>query len=96
MNIDKSGANTPGIKRYKKQYRRRIEIRQCKYLNNIIEQDHRFIKKRTRIMLGFKSFESAAATLTGIEVVRMLQKRQLEWAKNSAKTIPEMFRSLAA
>jgi len=51
-----------------------MEIRQVKYLNNIVEQDHRFIKKRTRPTLGFKNFYSAAATITGIENIRMIQK----------------------
>jgi transposase-like protein len=55
-----------------------IEIRQVKYLNNIVEQDHRFIKKRTRTMLGFKNFHSASATITGIENIRMIQKRQVQ------------------
>lgn len=51
--------------------------RQCKYLNNIVEQDHRFVKWRTKNMLGFKSFESAQITLSGIETVRMIKKDQL-------------------
>lgn len=55
----------------------KIEIRQIKYLNNIVEQDHRFIKKRTRPTLGFKNFYSAAATITGIENIRMIQKGQV-------------------
>jgi len=55
---------------------KRIKIRQCKYLNNIVEQDHRFIKRRIRPMLGFKSFLSAQATLAGIELWRMLKKDQ--------------------
>ena len=53
-----------------------IEILQVKYLNNIIEQDHRFIKKPTRQMKGFKSFNPAAATLEGIEVAHMIRKKQ--------------------
>jgi len=96
INIDKSGANNAGIKRYNKQNKKRIEIRKCKYLNNIIEQSHRFIRKKTRPMLGFKSFNSASITLAGFEIVRMLQKRQQRNARNSTKTVPEMFRSLAA
>jgi len=96
INIDKSGANTAGIKRYNKQYSKRIKIRQCKYLNNIIEQSHRFIKRKVRPMLGFKSFVSAQVTLGGFEIVRMLQKRQQKYAKNSSKSVPEMFRLLAA
>lgn len=76
INIDKSGANTAGIKQYNTDESRRIKIRQCKYLNNIIEQDHRFIKRIIRPMLGFKSFWSARATLAGIELWRMLKKGQ--------------------
>ena len=76
INIDKSGANTAGIKQYNTDENKRIKIRQCKYLNNIVEQDHRFIKRRIRPMLGFKSYLSARATLAGIELWRMLKKNQ--------------------
>ena len=76
INIDKSGANTAAIKQYNSDENKRIKIHQCKYLNNIVEQDHRFIKRRIRPMLGFKSFWSARATLAGIEVWRMLKKGQ--------------------
>ncbi|MBG6148639.1 putative transposase, partial [Labrenzia sp. EL_142] len=54
-----------------------IDILQVKYLNNIIEQDHRFIKKLTRPMMGFKAFHSASATLDGIETAHMIRKGQL-------------------
>jgi putative transposase len=54
-----------------------IDILQVKYLNNIIEQDHRFIKKITRPMLEFKAFHSASATLAGIETAHMIRKGQL-------------------
>jgi transposase-like protein len=53
-----------------------VEHRMCKYLNNSIEQDHRFIKRRTRPMLGFKKFRAAYSTLIGIETMHMLRKRQ--------------------
>ena len=96
INIDKSGANTAGIKRYNSLKRKRIKIRQCKYLNNIVEQDHRFIKRMTRPMMGFKSFESAAITLAGIEIVRMLRKGQLKNRKLEIPSLPEQFRLLAA
>ncbi|MGI9284282.1 MAG: IS6 family transposase [Pseudomonadales bacterium] len=76
INIDQSGANTAAIKQYNTDENKRIKIRQCKYLNNIVEQDHRFIKRRVRPMLGFKSFGSARATLAGIELWRMLKKDQ--------------------
>jgi transposase-like protein len=81
INIDKSGANTAAINQYNCDENKRVKIRQCKYLNNIVEQvvrhpDHRFVKRRTRPMLGFKSFWSARATLAGIELWRMLKKGQ--------------------
>ncbi len=79
--IDKSGANGAGIKEVSKILKRlgnptKITTVRSKYLNNRIEQDHRFIKRRTRPMLGFKSFDSAAATLDGIEVAQMIRKAQ--------------------
>jgi transposase-like protein len=97
INIDKSGANTAGIKQYNIDENKRIKIRQCKYLNNIVEQvvrhsDHRFIKRITRPMLGFKSFWSARATLAGIELWRMLKKDQ----NKSSLPAWEQFYALAA
>ncbi|QGK73185.1 IS6 family transposase [Flavobacterium sp. SLB02] len=64
INIDKSGYNTAAIKVYNKRSFSKIKIRQCKYLNNIVEQDHRFIKWCIQNGLGFKSFESARRTLS--------------------------------
>ena len=49
-----------------------------KYLNNIIEQDHRFIKKRVRACLGYRSFDTAERTLQGIEAVNMMRKGQVK------------------
>ena len=54
------------------------QLRQVKYLNNLIEQDHRFIKRRTRPGLGFFSFASAAQTLAGYEGMNMLRKGQVK------------------
>ena len=59
--------------------RPRSNLRQCKYLNNIIEQDHRFIKRRTRPMLGFKRFTTAWRTLRGLEIMHALRKGQARW-----------------
>jgi putative transposase len=59
ITIDKSGANTAAIEQYNTDNQASIELRQVKYLNNIVEQDHRAIKRMTRPMLGFKSFWSA-------------------------------------
>jgi putative transposase len=61
-----------------------ITVRRTKYLNNIIEQDHRFIKKFTTPMQTFKSLNSASATLAGIEVAHMIRKGQFEQSEQSA------------
>jgi putative transposase len=77
ITIDKSGANTAAIESHNTENKAGIAIRQVKYLNNIVEQDHRAIKRQTRPMLGFKSFWSAAVTLAGIELMHMIRKGQL-------------------
>ena len=79
--IDKSGANAVGIRETNRLLKRfgcptKVETIKSKFLNNIVEQDHRFTKRRIRHMCGFKSFSSAAATLDGIEVANMIRKRQ--------------------
>jgi putative transposase len=81
--IDKSGANTAGITAINRMLKRfgcpiAIEMVRIKYLNNIIEQEHRTIKTRIQPMLGFKSFVSASATLKGIEVANIIRKGQLK------------------
>ena len=53
-------------------------LRRVKYLNNIIEQDHRFIKKRVRACLGYRAFDTAQRTLQGVEAVNMIRKGQLK------------------
>ena len=56
----------------------RLLVRTNRYLNNVIEQDHRRVKQRVRPMLGFKRFDHAATTITGIELVHQIQKRQFD------------------
>jgi putative transposase len=81
--MDKSGANYAGIENINRLMLLAfwigffVEICQVKYLNNIIEQDHRFIKKITKPMMGFKAFHSAQATLDRIETAHMIRKKQL-------------------
>jgi len=58
---------------------RRCRCRPVRYLNNIIEQDHRAIKRRVRASQGFRSFDSAARTIQGIETVNMIRKGQVRW-----------------
>jgi len=77
ITIDGSEANETAIKRYNEEHGTAIEIRQIKYLNNVVEQDHRGVKRITRPMLGFKSFAAAQAILVGIELMHMLQKSQM-------------------
>src|SRR5262244_2256125 len=67
ITIDGSAANAAAIKSYNAEHGTAIAIRKIKYLNNIVEQDHRGVKRVTRPMLGFKSFEAAQGTLVGIE-----------------------------
>ena len=77
INIDKSGANKEGIKTFNKRNFKNLKWRQCKYLNNIVEQDHRNVKRRIAINTGFKDFESAQRTLAGIEIVNIIRKNQV-------------------
>lgn len=93
ITIDKSGANTAAIESYNEEHNAGIETRRNKYLNNIVEQDHRTIKRLTRPMLGFKSFRSAAATIVGIELMHMLGKGQM-WTMGESCPI-QQFYSLA-
>jgi len=80
--MDKSGANYAGIENINMLLMLAglisfTEICQLKYLNNLIEQDHRFIKKITNPMMGFKAFHSTKATIDGIETAHMIRKGQL-------------------
>ena len=80
--MDKSGANYVGLENINFLLMLAglisfVEILQIKYLNNLVEQDHRFIKKITKSMMGFKAFHSAKATIDGIETAHMIRKGQL-------------------
>jgi len=77
LTIDGRAANAAAIKYYNQQHGTPIEMRQIKYRNHMVEQDHRGVKQVTRSMLGFTSFEAAQATLVGIELMHMLKKGQL-------------------
>jgi transposase-like protein len=79
ITVDKNPAYPIAIEQLKKEKRIPIgtKIRRIKYLNNILEQDHRFIKKRIRSMLGFKSYKTAASILSGVEAMHMVKKNKL-------------------
>ncbi|WP_018768195.1 DDE-type integrase/transposase/recombinase, partial [Bacillus sp. 105MF] len=71
-----------------------IKIRQVRYLNNIVEQDHRFIKKRVRSMLGFKSFDTATFILSGVEPMHMIKKEQIDLRDQSVQNQKEFIHQL--
>ena len=95
ITIDKSGANTAAIESVKADACVDIVMRQNKYLNNIVEQDHRAIKRITRPMLGFKSFWSARIIIAGIEIMHMIRKGQMDYPAGQPMSAAQQFYSLA-
>ena len=97
ITVDKNPAYPPAINELKnnKILPKNVGIRKIKYLNNIIEQDHRSIKRIVNPMLGFQSFQSANKTLKGIEAMNMIKKGQVKnfnySAPNEAKYINQLF-----
>ncbi|MGF6971790.1 transposase-like protein [Paraburkholderia sp. JPY465] len=96
MTLDKSGSNLAALQAINARRNLPIEVRQKKYLNNIVEQDHRAIKRRTRPMLGFKKFRCARILLGlgGIEIMHMIVKGQLNDG-GVGQTPAQQFYSLA-
>jgi len=80
INVDKNAAYPAAVVALKKQgtLPRRVRLRQCKYLNNVIEQDHRVSKKRTWLAKGYKTFPSARRTLEGVETMHMIRKGRVK------------------
>ena len=80
INVDKNAAYPRAVDTLKArdQLPPECALRQVKYLNNLIEQDHRFIKRRTRPGLGFFSFDTARRTLAGYETMHMIRKGQVK------------------
>jgi putative transposase len=97
ITIDGGEANAAAIRSYNEEHGTAIIIRQVKYLNNLVEQDHRGLKRVTRPMLGFKAFDAAQDTLVGIELMHMLKKGQMVVEEGAEGFTPaEQFSSLAA
>lgn len=98
VTIDKSGANTAALATVNasKSEEEIITIRQSKYLNNQIEQDHRNIKRRIRPMLGSKSFRRAQMLLSGIEQLHMIHRGQYQHPAGDGMSPAEQFYLLAA
>jgi len=93
--MDKSGANKAAIDEINAHRTVPIIVRQVKYLNNIVEQDHRAIKRVTRPMLGFKSFRAAANVLAGVELMHMIRKGQFVIDGTAPMSFADQFYALA-
>jgi transposase, IS6 family len=83
INVDKNAAYPKAIADLKvsRILPAAVELRQTKYLNNLVEQDHRFIKRLVKPGMGFFSFETAQRTLQGYEIINMLRKGQVQEVK---------------
>jgi transposase, IS6 family len=81
MNVDKNPAYPVAMEELKAEgiLPHWVRLRQCKYLNNIVEQDHRAVKKRVWLAKGYGSFQSAWRTLQGIETMHMINKGRVRW-----------------
>lgn len=93
--MDKSGANKAAIDAINAGRDVPILVRQVKYLNNIVEQDHRAIKRMTKPMLNFKSFRSASSVLAGIELIHMIRKDQFAIDGAESMSFADQFSALA-
>ncbi|WJE55776.1 IS6 family transposase (plasmid) [Bacillus cereus] len=96
ITVDKNPAYPIAIQELKeeKQMPEGIQLRQVKYLNNIVEQDHRFIKKRIRPMLGLKSLRTAKRIIAGIEAMHMIKKGQTLQRKKSVQNQKQFIHKL--
>lgn len=95
VTMDKSGANKAAMDGINNARKIPIEVRQIKYLNNIVEQDHRAVKRITKPMMGFKSFRAAYNVLAGIELMHMIRKGQMIVAKGDQRSFADQFYALA-
>ena len=93
--MDRSGANKAAIDAINGNRDVPIVVRQVKYLNNIVEQDHRAIKRVTRPMLNFKSFRAAQCVLVGVELMHMIRKGQFVIDGADAMSFADQFSTLA-
>ena len=77
---------------------RRVKVRSSQYLNNLIEQDHRRVKQRIRPMLGFKRFDNAVVTISGIELAEKIKKGQFKTGKlgGAEATMSELWNAALA
>ena len=95
VRMDKSGANKAAMNEINGKGETPIIVRQMKYLNNIVEQDHRAVKRVTKPMLNFKSFRAAKSILAGIELMHMIRKGQLMLQGCREQSFADQFYALA-
>ena len=100
ITLDAYAASHRAIRELKSETRtlRRLRIRSSKYLNNIVEQDHRRVKQRLGPMLGFKRFDTATITISGIELAEKIKKAQFKTGKlaGRAATAPAIWAAVLA
>ena len=96
VTMDKSGANKAAMDDLNTDREVTITVRQIKYLNNIVEQDHRALKRITKPMMGLKSFRAAGHVLAGIELMHMIRKGQMITAEGDERSFADQFYALAA
>jgi transposase-like protein len=96
ITTDKSGATTAAVEGMRADCGADIELRQSKYLNNMVEQDHRAIKRFVRPMMCFKSFRCTRIIAAGIETMHMIKKGQLDYRNAQASSAANQFYSLAS
>ena len=102
INVDRNNAYPSAVEALKKEGRLAVtsQLRQCKYLNNILEQDHRFIKRRVSPGLGFFSFNTARRTISGYETMNIIRKGQIEGVgkgdiRGQVRFVSNLFMNLA-
>ena len=96
VTLDKSGANKAAMNPINQDRDESIEVRQIKYLNNIVEQGHRAVKRITKPMMGFKSFRAARNVLAGIELMLMIRKGQMITEEGCDLSFADQFYALEA
>jgi len=95
VTMDKSGAHKAAIDELNTSNETSIIVRQVKYLNNIVEQDHRAVKRVTKPMLNFKSFQAAKCVPAGIELMHMIRKGRLKMEGCSEMSFADPFYAFA-
>jgi len=100
ITLDAYAASHRAVREMKKdgELPQRVKVRSSQYLNNLIEQDHRRVKQRIRPMLGFKRFDNAVITISGIELAEKIKKGQFKTGKlgGAQATMSELWNAALA